>query len=79
MKYYGVRVGYGKTNKYVAAWNVLANAIDDFKAYYTNLIRNVWEWDKEIVFSIQYECNEKETDTGEIYAFTKDGFKTVRI
>lgn len=77
MKYFRIRVQYGKNNKFVAREWVAEDAIGQFVIEWTSTVRG-WGWKKEINF-MQEESFFTAGTAGNILAYTADGRHLVRV
>lgn len=79
MKIIEIRVEYGKNRTFVATNWVVENAVEQFKLMWTEIIRGLG-WKKEINFKVrQTTCIFDENGKGEVYAYTVDGFKSIKV
>ena len=79
MKIIEIRVEYGKGGAFVDKNWVTENAVEQFKAMWVERIRERG-WKKEVNFRVrQNTCIFDENGKGEIYGYTVDGFKDVRV
>jgi hypothetical protein len=79
MKAIEIRVDYGKAHKFIVSNWVAENAVEEFKAMWTNKIRN-WGWDKDITFEIRRNtCEIDKKGKGEIWGYTINGYSTMKV
>ncbi len=77
MKYYSVRVEYGKNRRFVAREWVAENAMGQFVVEWISTVRG-WGWTKEINFR-QNENFFTAGTTGNILAYTAEGRHLVKV